>query len=119
MWKSNYQINLKFFITKLKKLSDYQDVESEENSKVCNRDQDICYGTLIISNVNVTVHEFRDGKSFEEVVDLMEIKVEKGCAHSNDYNNETENSTLGNYNEKRRCWTSKLHEEDYKLSNNG
>ena len=68
---------------------------------------------------NGTVLIYSDWKSFEEVVDLMEIKVEKGCAHSNDYNNETENSTLGNYNEKRRCWTSKLHEEDYKLSNNG
>ena len=38
---------------------------------------------------------------------------------SNDYSNETENSTLGTYNEKRRCWTSKLYEEDYKLSNKG
>ena len=100
----------------MKKLSDYQDVESDEDSKVCNQDQDICYGTLTISNVNITVS---DGKSLKEVVDLMEIIVEKGCARSNDYSNETENSTLGTYNENRRCWTSKLFEEDYKLSNKG
>ena len=96
----------------MKKLSDYQDVESEENSKVCNPDQDICYGTLTISNVNITVS---DGKSLKEVVDLMEIIVEKGCASSNDLNNKT----LGKYNKTRRCWTSQLFEEDYKLSNKG
>ena len=107
-----YLINLKLFFTKLKKFSDYQDVESEENSKVCNLDQDICYGTLTISNVNITVS---DGKSLKEVVDLMEIIVEKGCASSNDLNNKT----LGKYNKTRRCWTSQLFEEDYKLSNKG
>ena len=107
-----YLINLKLLFTKLKKFSDYQDVESEENSKVCNLDQDICYGTLTISNVNITVS---DGKSLKEVVDLMEIIVEKGCASSNDLNNKT----LGKYNKTRRCWTSQLFEEDYKLSNKG
>ena len=50
----------------MKKFSDYQDVESEEDSKVCNPDQDICYGTLTISNVNITVS---DGKSLKEVVE--------------------------------------------------
>ena len=100
----------------MKKLSDYQDVESEENSKVCNPDQDICYGTLTISNVNITVS---DGKSLKENVDLMEIIVEKGCASSNDTKYKPENNILGTYNKTRRCWTSQLFEEDYKLSNKG
>ena len=43
----------------MKKISNRQDVESAEGSKVCNPDQDICYGTLTISNVNVTLEGFQ------------------------------------------------------------
>ena len=100
-------------ISKLKKISDRQDVESAEDSKVCNPGQDICYGTLTISNVNVTL------EGLKKVIDLLEIKVEKGCGKSSDYTNNTESKAFGTYNQNRKCWTTKLHEESYPLSDKG
>ena len=97
----------------MKKISDRQDVESAEDSKVCNPGQDICYGTLTISNVNLTL------EGLKKVVDLLEIKVEKGCGKSSDYTNNTESKAFGNYNQNRKCWTTKLHEESYPLSDKG
>ena len=96
----------------MKKISNRQDVESAEDSKVCNPDQDICYGTLTISNVNVTLEGFKE-------VDLLEIKVKKGCGKSIDYTNNTGSKAFGTYNQNRKCWTTKLNEDSYPLSDKG
>ena len=68
-----------------------QDVESEESTKVCAKSENICYATLTISNVNLTLS---NGK----IEDLLEVKIVKGCGKSSDYNNTTE---YGKYSAER------------------
>ena len=60
-----------------------QDVESEESTKICSKTEDVCYATLTISNVNLTLS---DGK----IEDLLEVKIVKGCGKSSDYYNATD-----------------------------
>ena len=60
-----------------------QDVESEESTKVCSGGENICYATLTVSNVNLTLS---DGK----IEDLLEVKIIKGCGKSSDYYNSTQ-----------------------------
>ena len=91
-------------------MSDYQDVESEEESQLCNSDQDICYGSLIVTNVNLTLN---DGG----VVDLVEVQISKGCGRSVDFNQSDYN--LGVYSASRKCWTTNVKDENVVLSNTG
>ena len=77
-------------------------MESVEDSKLCAIDENLCYGTLIVTNVNLTLS---DG-SF---VDLVEINVTKGCAKLSDFEDHFTNS--------RKCWTSNVKEQHASLKN--
>ena len=47
------------------------DVESHEDTRLCNFWEDVCYGKLIIAEVNLTL-------SSGITMDLIEIKIQKG-----------------------------------------
>ena len=94
----------------IKKRDDVQDIESEERSQVCSADQDVCVASLTISNVNLTL---TDG----EVVDLLEVKVSKGCGKSVDFNES--NPMIGTYAASRKCWTSEVKTEALQLNDKG
>ena len=83
-----------------------QDIESEESTQLCSPDQDICFASLTISNVNLTL---TDGN----MVDLLEIKVVKGCGKSMDYN------STDNYVASRKCWISQVKTEAFQLNDKG
>lgn len=91
----------------IKKSSDLQDVEAEEDSKICNFDQDICYGKLTISNVNLTL---TDGKEEE----LLEVQIEKGCGKRSNFENQ-----FGNFSDSRQCWTSDIFSQLVDFNNQG
>ena len=90
----------------IKKMDKVQDIESEESTQLCSADQDICFASLTISNVNLTL---TDGK----MVDLLEIKVVKGCGKSMDYN------STDNYVASRKCWISQVKTEAFQLNDKG
>lgn len=92
------------------RMSDYQDVESDEESQLCNSDHDICYGSLTVSNVNLTLS---DGS----IVDLVEVQVSKGCGRSADFNQSAD--YFGVFSASRKCWTTNVKEENVKLTNSG
>ena len=50
------------------------DVESQEDARLCNFWEDVCYGKLTIAEVNVTL-------SHGSIMDLIEIKIQKGKEH--------------------------------------
>ena len=55
-----------------------------------------------------------------EVIDLMEIKIVKGCGKSQDFSaNGTNEDVFGTYSDSRRCWTSNVHDESFDLTNKG
>ena len=47
------------------------DVESQEDARLCNFWEDVCYGKLTIAEVNVTLSQ-------GSIIDLIEIKIQKG-----------------------------------------
>ena len=47
------------------------DVESQEDARLCNFWEDVCYGKLTIAEVNVTLSQ-------GSTIDLIEIKIQKG-----------------------------------------
>ena len=96
----------------IKKMDQVQDIESEESTQVCSADQDICFATLTISNVNLTL---TDGK----MVDLLEIKVVKGCGKSMDYNGSSDDPMIGTYVPSRKCWISEVKTENFELNDKG
>ena len=52
----------------------FSDVESQEDARLCNFWEDVCYGKLTIAEVNVTL-------SHGSIMDLIEIKIQKGKEH--------------------------------------
>lgn len=81
-----------------------QDVESQEDARLCNFWEDVCYGKLTIAEVNVTL-------SHGSIMDLIEIKIQKGCGSSSAFNSTKISSKMGNYNEERKCWTTSVQSE--------
>ena len=51
------------------------DVESQEDARLCNFWEDVCYGKLTIAEVNVTLSQ-------GSIIDLIEIKIQKGMYSS-------------------------------------
>jgi len=84
----------------VKKLINIQDVESQEDAKLCHSGQDVCYGKLTIAEVNLTIS---DGSK----MDLIEVQIQKGCANLEQLNLKK----LGNYIEERKCWTTSVQSE--------
>ncbi len=86
-------------------MTDFQDVESNEDAKLCDPGQDLCYGKLTIANVNLTLEDASQ-------VDLLEIKIEKGCAKMADF----EQTSSGTFDEARKCWTTGIREENVQVT---
>ena len=53
-----------------------------------------------------------------KIVELMEIKVVKGCGKKENFNS-TDADVIGTYDNSRKCWTTKLHQEDFPLVDKG
>jgi hypothetical protein len=69
--------NLKRYLLSKYLLSIYlciSDVESQEDARLCNFWEDVCYGKLTIAEVNVTLSQ-------GSIMDLIEIKIQKGKEH--------------------------------------
>ena len=84
----------------------FADVESQEDAKLCHSGQDLCYGKITISNVNLTIS---DGSQ----IDLVEVQIQKGCGSWQEFNSKK----LGNYTKDRKCWTTSVQSEIATLTN--
>ena len=102
MIDSGYLFTMIQTFTPLQKGIADQDVESQEGSKICDVDQDTCYGSLTVTGVNLTLVD-------DSIVELLEIQIKKGCAKSNDLPLQ---ANAGTYNEDRRCWTTQVHQDN-------
>jgi hypothetical protein len=96
----------------LQKQLEWQDVETVEDSKVCAISQNICYGTMVITAVILTLTDDKN-------VEMLEVRVTKGCGTLSDFMNGTDREVIGKYNANRRCWTSSLSNENIDLSDLG
>jgi hypothetical protein len=96
----------------LQKQSERQDVETVEATKVCAIGMNICYGTIVITAVNLTLTDDKN-------VELLEVHVTKGCGTLSDFMNSTDSEVIGKYNANRRCWTSSPTKENIDLSESG
>ena len=65
-------------------------------------------GKITIANVNLTIS---DGTN----VDLIEVKIKKGCITKESLNE----TNFGQYADERKCWTSQVKTTAAKLDNEG
>ena len=91
----------------VRQMSAAQDVESQEDIKFCNSIQNVCFGRITIANVNLSIS---DGTQ----MDLLEVRIEKGCGIKEEMLNDT--LTDGDFSIERQCWTSSIQQMRQNLS---